>query len=123
MVTFIEVLQWIWAHALHLIGLFILIRYWKPIYTDLVFSPLAGGNGKVQMDEAAKGVILMVFVGSATADALRTTEYRVFSDGYYLSLLGVVALIAGIKHGVQLMRRDDPKKKSTSDSNSEHTGQ
>lgn len=66
----------------------------------LVFTPLAGGNGVVQMDELSKGVIMLVFYLSARAEAFRTTEYHVFSDAYWYALLGCVALIAGIKSGV-----------------------
>jgi hypothetical protein len=66
----------------------------------LIFTPLAGGNGVVQMDELSKGVIILVFYLSARAEAFRTTEYHVFSDAYWYALLGCVALIAGIKAGV-----------------------
>lgn len=66
----------------------------------LVFTPLAGGNGVVQMDELSKGVIMVVFYLSSRAEAFRAHEYHVFSDAYWYALLGCVALIAGIKSGV-----------------------
>lgn len=71
------------------------------IYRDkLLFTPLAGGNGIVQMDELSKGIIMVVFYLSARAEAFRVTEYHIFSDAYWYALLGCVALIAGIKSGV-----------------------
>lgn len=112
METLLVIITWIWANKFELLGWFVLIRYWNRIYQDLIFTPLAGGNGKVQMDEAAKGVILIVFAASSAVEAFRKTEYHIFSDAYYFALLGTVALIAGIKHGVELLRKDkeDPMK-------------
>ena len=115
METLIIILEWTWLNIWKLIALFILLRYWNRIYTELIFHPLAGKNGRVQMDEMAKGVILVVFAASSTVEAFRKTEYHIFSDAYYFALLGTVALIAGIKHGVELLRKYDPTKKSTSD--------
>lgn len=91
------ILQWIWDNiqALMLIG--IILRYGKKIYTDLLFAPLAGGNGKVQMDELAKAVILAVFVFSVLVDAFRKTEHHIFTDTYYFALLLSVCAIAAIK--------------------------
>lgn len=66
----------------------------------LLFVPLAGGNGVVQMDELGKGIILVVFYLSARAEAFRIHEYHVFSDAYWYALLGTVALISGIKSGI-----------------------
>jgi hypothetical protein len=105
----LQIIEWIWLHWWQLIALFILIRYWNRIYRDLVFAPMAGLDNKVQMDELAKGVILLVFMASATVEAFRKSEYHIFSDAYYFSLLGTVALIAGIKHGVQLLKKGSPK--------------
>lgn len=66
---------------------------------ELLFVPLAGGNGVVQMDELAKGIILVVFYLSARAEAFREHDWHIFSDAYWYALLGCVALIAGIKAG------------------------
>lgn len=110
MTTFINILAWIWEHTIELIALYILFRYWRQIYQDMVFTPLAGGNGKIQMNEAAQGVILLVFAGSSYVEATRTTEYHIFSDAYYFALLGAVAVIAGLKHfGADLIRKGSTK--------------
>lgn len=92
-----SILQWIWANIWALAGLFILVRYGKMLYRDLLFTPLAGGNGKVQMDELAKAVILAVFVFSAVVEASRKTDSHVFTDTYYFALLLSVCAIAAIK--------------------------
>ena len=63
----------------------------------LFWEPLAGGNHKVQMDEAGKALILFVFYMSARAEMLRDRIEPVFSDSYWFAILGSVALIAGIK--------------------------
>jgi hypothetical protein len=75
---------------------------------------MAGGNGKVQMDELAKGIILAVFIFSAVLEGFRKHDYHVFSDAYYFALLGAVCLIAGIKHGSKLFsHKDKPKETDT----------
>lgn len=88
------------------------------IYRErLIFTPLAGGNGVVQMDELSKGVIMIVFYLSARAEAFRTHEYHIFSDAYWYALLGCVSLISGIKSGVfhKLMngKKEPPSKDET----------
>jgi len=98
-----NIFTWIWENNWQLIAFFILMRYGKTIYQEFIFTPLAGGNHKIQIDELAKGVILFVFVLTSMLDAFRETEYRLFSDGFYLSLLTAVAIIAGIKHGINLL--------------------
>jgi len=79
------------------LGLLIVILYGKRLYNDLIFTPLAGGNGKVQMDEMAKAIILIVFIYCVRTDATRATEYHVFSDTFYFALLLSVCAIASIK--------------------------
>ena len=86
------------------------------IYRErLLFKPLAGGNGVVQMDELAKGIILVVFYLSARAEAFRAHEYHIFTDAYWYALLGCVAIIAGIKSAAfaritQGKEKESPKK-------------
>lgn len=77
----------------------------------LVFDPLKGGNGVVQMDEAGKALILLVFYRSANAERLRDTEYNVFPDAYWYALLGAVILIAGLKQGRDLFNKSKEKEK------------
>lgn len=91
------VFDWIWINVWTLVCLFIAIRYGKMIYRDLIFTPLAGGNGKVQMDELAKAVILSVFVFSALVEAFRKGEQHIFTDTYFFALLLSVCAIAAIK--------------------------
>lgn len=92
------VLQWIWQNIWTLAALFVLFRYGARIYKDLIFTPLAGGNGKVQMDELAKAIILGTFVLSATVEAFRAPGTpQVFSNEYYFALLLSVCAIAAIK--------------------------
>jgi hypothetical protein len=106
-----NVISWLWDNVWTLTALVFVIRYGKTIYKDLFFTPLAGGNGHVQMDEAAKGVILGVFVFSAVVEAFRKTEYHVFSDAYYASLLLSVCAIAAIKPAFSKIKEFTIKKK------------
>lgn len=93
----ITVLNFIWENIWTLILIAAIIKYGRKIYQDLIFTPLAGGNGKVQMDEVAKAIILIVFVLSAYKEANRTTEHQVFTDTYFAALLLTVCAIAAIK--------------------------
>ena len=92
------ILTWIWSNAWELIALFAVIRYGKILGKILLFDPLAGGNGKVQMDELAKFLILIVFVWWAYIEATRTVEHHIISDTQFMAVLGAVCIIAGIKY-------------------------
>jgi len=108
------VLTWIWENIWQLIAVGILLRYGKRLAKIVLFDPLAGGNGKVQMDELAKAIILAVFVFSAYIEATRITEHHVFSDTYFFSLLLSVCAIAAIKpvfENMKNFRKDDENKK------------
>lgn len=92
-----ELFNFLWANVWTLLAIATVIIYGRKLYQELLFTPLAGGNGKVQMDELAKLVILLVFVYSCYVEAHRKTEAHVFSDAYYFSLLLTVCAIAAIK--------------------------
>src|SRR5690606_10608301 len=107
------VLTWIWENIWQLIAVGILLRYGKRLAKIVLFDPLAGGNGKVQMDELAKAVILAVFVFSAIIEAFRKTEHHVFSDTYFFALLLSVCAIAAIKPlftNMKFFQNDSEKK-------------
>lgn len=89
--------NFLWDNVWTLLLIAAIIRYGRKIYLDLIFTPLAGGNGKVQMDELAKAIILLVFVLSAYKEANRDTEYHVFTETYFAALLLTVCAIASIK--------------------------
>lgn len=76
----------------------IVLRWGSLIYKELVFTPLAGGNGKVQMDELAKYVVIVSFVFSSYIEGSRKHEWHIFSDAYWFALLGSVCIIGGLKN-------------------------
>lgn len=89
--------EFLWSNIWTLIAVATVLLYGRKLYQDLLFTPLAGGNGKVQMDELAKLVILIVFVYSCYVEAHRKTVEHVFTDMYFASLLLTVCAIAAIK--------------------------
>lgn len=93
--------DWISEHFYEVLILYLFVRYNR----KLVFLPLAGGNGHVQLDELAKGVILGAFALSAKAEASRVQQWQIFPDSYWYALLGAVILIAGLKQGAELFNR------------------
>jgi hypothetical protein len=100
--------------------------YRKAIYKDFIFTPLAGGNGKVQMDEAAKGVIIAVLLWCVARDGYRNHEWAYFSGTFYATLLAGLFAIASIKPITAILNaaKDDKPNtdKSTSDNNSAGSG-
>jgi hypothetical protein len=68
------------------------------IYRREIFQALKGGNGVLQIDELAKGLIMLVFYLSFEAEVNRKTEVNVFPEEYWFALLFSVATIAGIKY-------------------------
>jgi hypothetical protein len=89
--------SWLWENIEVLGTLSYLWYHRKYVYKTFIFTPLAGGNGKIQMDELAKGLIIAICVWSINKDANRTHEWAYFSDAYYLSLFGAFFAIASIK--------------------------
>lgn len=70
------------------------------IYRRGIYTALAGGNGNLQTDELAKGIILLVFYLSFRSESTRSDmAHYLFPDSYWFAILGCVALIAGIKSG------------------------
>lgn len=88
---------WLWEN-LEILGFLSFLWYHrKYVYQTFIFNPLAGGNGKVQMDELAKAIIIVLCIWSINRDAHRTHSWPYFSDAYYLSLFGALFAIASIK--------------------------
>jgi hypothetical protein len=86
------------------------IWYGKLAFKELIFTPLAGGNGKVQMDELAKGIVLVVLILASYKDGTRTHEWQYFSDSFYAILLAAVCGIASIKPAAQVLNNYFTKK-------------
>lgn len=78
-------------------------------HKKLIWEPLAGDDNRVQMDEAAKGGILLLTFCSAYAEGTRTHEWALFSDAYWWSLMFALLTIAGMKHLKHLRFHGDKK--------------
>lgn len=92
-----EVIIWLKANWFFLVMLITGVWYGKRAFLELIFNPLAGGNGKVQMDELAKGVVLIILILASYKDGNRVHEWSYFSDSFYAILLAGVFGIAAIK--------------------------
>lgn len=96
-------LAWLRANYVFLTMIGLGIWYGKTAFKELIFTPLAGGNGKVQMDELAKGIVLTVLVLASYVDGNRTHEWPYFSDSFYAILLAGVFGIAAIKPATEVL--------------------
>ena len=64
----------------------------------LIWEPLSAGNGHVSMDEAAKGILLVVFGWGVWKEGTRIDlDKRVFDDTFFLILVSAVFAIANIR--------------------------
>lgn len=92
-----EILEFIWQDRWDIFVMLGLI-----IFRKRILSALAGGNGVIQMDEIAKGLILLVFYLSFEAEAKRTDlTHTVFPENYWWAMTLGVAAIAGIKAWIE----------------------
>lgn len=113
---FLAIYEWIVDNGLVALALIYVAIYRKYIYQTFFFSPLAGGNGKIQMDELVKGIVVFMFIWCVRKDALRTHEWAYFSDAFYGVLLAGIFAIAAIKPAVSILNSmKNGKDKGTND--------
>lgn len=79
------------------------------IYRKELLEAFKGGNGKWQMDEVGKGVILIVFYLAFRTEATRNVEYTIFPESFWFAILGSVALISGVNIYQYVSQKKDEK--------------
>jgi hypothetical protein len=99
----IEFLAWLWEYRLELLVVALVLFYGKSFYTTYIFNPLAGGNGKVQMDEIAKAILLVMIVKASQREG-KSVE-QVYPDIYWIMLFASVCAIAAIKPGFAAFKK------------------
>lgn len=72
-----------------------MVRVVKYFWNTFFFDPLAGGNGKVQMDEIAKAVLIVMICAASVREG-KSTE-QVYPDIYWIMIFASYAAIAAIK--------------------------
>lgn len=72
-----------------------MIKFFNHIYKTFFFDPLAGGNGKVQMDEIAKAILLVMICVASFREGSSTEQ--VYPDIYWIMIFASVCAIAAIK--------------------------
>jgi hypothetical protein len=110
----IEIYNWMYNH----IGMiaFVLFVIWerKVLFRGLFLEPIRGGNGKTQMDELAKWIMIWLLVGMVYFEGASVEQ--VFPESWGWALIAGIFLIAGYEktvHGIveYLSRRDKDNKK------------
>lgn len=83
------------------IGIWLVNNFWQLLVIYFIIrnlggfnEALKGSNGKWQMDEIAKLVILALTVFAFSVEATRSHEWRFFSDTVFLLLLFVLIMMA-----------------------------
>lgn len=97
----INVLTAIWTflgeHFWTIVVLTTAILFGRTLHQKYVYEPLAGEDGKVQMDELGKGIIMGILIWAVQRDGYRTHEWTYFTDAFYAALLAGIFAIAAIK--------------------------
>ena len=108
-------LEYFWS----LVAIMLVLVYGRTVYKDFIFTPLAGGNGKIQMDELAKGIVLAILIWAVHRDGYRTHEWTYFTDAFYAALLAAIFAIASIKPVTSVLnavkKKDTPTQNPTQD--------
>lgn len=106
-------LAFAWENRYALVLLLIILIWGKRLYYIYVHDPITGSDGKVQMNEIAKAILLII--------AWRATEYegksieQTYPEIFWVCILGAIALIAKLKHHIEYVSN---YKKSDTRSNS-----
>ena len=90
-----QILLETWSYRWEILFLCVALYYRKHIYQEYIFIPLAGGNGKIQMDELAKAVLL-IMIAKASEKEGRTAE-QYYPDIYWIMIFTAVCTIAALK--------------------------
>jgi hypothetical protein len=103
--TWQEIVSKAWESRLQLLALITVVVYGRTLYREWLFNPVAGGNGKLQMDELAKLVILLFAWRALELEGV--SEKQVYPDVFWFSIFFSIAAIAGIKHYVNSFKKSD----------------
>lgn len=66
------------------------------VYQTYIFTPLAGGNGKIQMAELVRAVMVIEFIRASIQEGV--TVEQVYPDSYWLGMIGAICAIAAIQN-------------------------
>ena len=72
-----------------------MINWLKDFYRIYIFDPLAGGNGKIQLDEVAKAVLIVMICRASFREG--QSAEQLYPDMYWVSIFAAVCAIAAIK--------------------------
>lgn len=71
------------------------MKWLAKFYQTYVFDPLAGGNGKIQMDEIAKAILLIMICRASYHEG--QSPAQAYPDIYWIMIFTSVCAIAAIK--------------------------
>lgn len=72
-----------------------MIKFFKSVYQTYIFDPLAGGNGKIQMDELTKAVMVVMICRASYKEGI--SPEQIYPDVYWICIFAAVCAIAAIK--------------------------
>jgi hypothetical protein len=86
----------LFVYRWELFFLVMFIWHHRTLYKEWLFNPIAGGNGKIQMDELSKAIILLYAYRALELEGKSVDQ--VYPDVFWFSIFFSIAAIAGIKH-------------------------
>lgn len=93
-----------------------MIAWFNKIWMTYIFTPLAGGNGKIQMDELTKAVLVVMICRASFREG--TSVEQVYPDIYWIMIFTSVCAIAALKPAFGKFKQyiDDNKVSDTNNS-------
>ncbi len=91
----LEFLTWFWQYRYEFLLVGFLLYRGKTVYKKFIFDPLAGGNGKIQMDEVAKAALIIMIVRDSEREG--ESPEQLYPDIYWIMIFFALWAIAGLK--------------------------
>lgn len=72
------------------------LDFLKYVYQTFIFTPLAGGNGKIQMAELVRAILMIEFVMASVREGLSVEQ--VYPDSFWIGMIAAICSIAAIQN-------------------------
>ena len=93
--TGLQIAESLWLYRWEIAAIIFIIWHRKVVYKDWIFTPLAGGNGKIQMDELVKGILVVMIVRASDREGGSTDQ--AYPDIYWIMIFSAIFAIAALK--------------------------
>jgi hypothetical protein len=93
--TLLSIVDSLWLYRWEIAAIIFIIWHRKTVYKDWIFTPLAGGNGKIQIDELVKGILVIMIIRASDREGASTEQ--AYPDIYWIMIFSAIFAIAALK--------------------------